>query len=428
VVEGAGVTVFPDPERLVLRALNGGDDGIMDRALETRALPARGPGSWAADRFGLLATVLVTPIKMRFYRSKPLSSDVVAYDVSTLESRRDHRRFFVGHHFGETLDFVGRGEDRRPASGGGRWLEWYGLGLLAALLGLVDFSPRRYRWLGGLLLDVEAFARAAPGVRRVYCFALYDRRPYLLATFLARHTDIEVVLVFQNIPLYRNCRYLHLDVPVVLTSVVNVPEARYFHEQGIFRSSQTTYASGEYVADTIALKAGEPTCDVGYFCSGEWARHDGLYQSSDIEAVRAGAYLGNVYARAAEHLIDVLADYARVHARTLRIYPHPYERALREKHGIEPPYAALADGSTVTIDWDGEHSRSKIYDARVAVSLQSSFIWERLDLGLDASFMYEFADQERNVFLRESLGEYARNIFRDDDELIEKVEGALRFA
>jgi hypothetical protein len=425
VAEDATVSLFPDPARFVVRALNRGDDPVMDRALETRALPAPGPASWAADRFGLLATALVTPVKMRFHRSRPLSSDVVAYDVSTVETQRDRRRFFVSHHFGETLDFVGRGEDRRPASGGGRWLRWYGLGLLAAALAFADVSPRRYRWLGGLLLDVEAFARAAPGIRRVYFFALYDRRPYLLATFLARHTDVEVVLVFQNIPLYRNCRFLHLDVPVVLTSVVNVPEVRYFHEQGIFRSARTTYASGEYVADTIALQAGEPTCDIGYFSSGEWARRDGLYQSSDVDAVRAGAFLGNVYAVAAEHLVTVLAEYARGHARTLRIYPHPFERALREKHGIEPPYAGLADGSSVTIDWDGEHSRSKIYDPRVAVSLQSSFIWERLALGLGSSFMYKFPDQERNVFLRESLGEYARNIFRDDRELIEKVDGAL---
>ena len=419
------MTVRFDATRMVIRSLNRGDDEIMDRAVETRLLPSPGPASWWADRFGLLATALVTPIKMRFHRSEPLASEVVAYDVSTLEAQHERRRFFVRHHFGETIDFVGRGQDRRPASGGGPWLKWYGLGLAAALLALVDFSPRRYRWLGGLLLDVEAFARAAPGVRRVYLFALYDRRPYLLATFLTRHTDVEVVLVYQNIPLYRNCRYLHLEVPVILTSVVNLPEADYFRGQGIFRASRVSYAGGEYVADTLSLEAGEPTCDIGYFSSGEWARREGLYQPSDLDAVRAGAYRGNPYAVEADHIVRVLAQHAHKRGRTLRIYPHPFERVLREKHGIEPPYAALSDGSSVTVDWDGEHSRGKIYDARVAVSLQSSFIWERLDLGLRASFMYEFADRELNVFLRESLGQYAANIFRDDRELIEKVEAAL---
>lgn len=413
-----------DVARIVTRALNRGDDELMEQAMRVRALPSPGPDGWWADRLGLLATTLITPLKMRFHHSRSLASDVVAYDVSMLESQRDRRRFFVRHHFREEIDFVGRGEDRRVRQPGS-WMRWYAVGIGVALLAFADFSGRRYRWLGGLLLDVEAFARAASGIRRAYFFALYDRRPYLLATFLARHTDVEVVLVFQNIPLYRNCRYLHLDVPVVLTSKVNIPEVRYFQEQGIFRSSHTTYASGEYVADTIGLEPGEPICDIGYFSSGEWARREGLYQSSDVVAVSSGAFAENEYAIVADHIVSVLARYAHAHGRTLRIYPHPFERALMFEHGIEPPYARLANGGDVTVDWDGKHSRGKIYDARVAVSLQSSFIWERLDLGLSASFIYEFADPQRNAFLAESLGPYRANVFRDDEDLMCKVGAAL---
>jgi hypothetical protein len=425
-VPGGGLTVSFDAARFVTRRLNRGTDELLDRALEVRALPAPGPASWLVDRLGFLATAVVTPWKMRFRRgSRPLSGDVAAYELVTTEAQRERRRFFVRHHFGEEIDFVGRGQERRPASGTGRWLRWYWLGVAAALLALTDPSTRRYRWLGGLLLDVEAMARAAGGLKRVYCFGLYDRRPYLIATFLARHTDVEVVLVFQNIPLYRNCRYLHLDVPVVLTSVVNIPEVDYFQREGIFRASMVQYRSGEYVADTHALEAEEPVCDIGYFSSGEWARREGLYQASDLASVRAGAYLGNPYAVAAEHLVEVLVAYAKRNGRTLRIYPHPFERVMHAVHGIEPPYARFADGRSVTLDWSGENSRAKIYEPRVAVSLQSSFIWERLDLGLRASYMYEFADRERNVFLKESLGEYAGNVFHADSELIQRLDAAL---
>jgi hypothetical protein len=85
----------------------------------------------------------------------------------------------------------------------------------------------------------------------------------------------------------------------------------------------------------------------------------------------------------------------------------------------------LANGVTVTIDADGINSRRSMYDVRVAVSLQSSFIWERLDLGLEASYLHEFADPELNVFERAALGRYAVNICPSAEDLIEKVRRAF---
>ena len=143
--------------------------------------------------------------------------------------------------------------------------------------------------------------------------------------------------------------------------------------------------------------------------------------------VRRGALADNPYARAAAAQLEALSAYARREHRTLRIYPHPLERRLRES-GVEPPYAALADGETVD---DRRAAPTPRRDApctrrAVAVSLQSSFIWERLDLGLDDSFLLEFADPTMNVFERAALGRYAENVCRDNDELIAKVDAALR--
>jgi hypothetical protein len=350
---------------------------------------------------------------------------VIAYDVARTEAARDDRRFFVRHHFGEEIDIVGRWQERVPARGRGSWWRWYALAVTASLLALTDPSERRYRWLGGLLLDVQSIARALPGVRRAYVFGLHDRRPYLVATFLAKHTDVEVLPVMQNVPLYRNCRFMHLGVPVVVTSLVNIPEVEYFRAQGIFRASEVIYRSGEYVADTAHLTPGPPAIDIGYFSSGEWARTGGLHQSNDPEAIRRGDLADNVYARTAENLIEALADYASANGRTLRVYPHPFERRLWDEHGIPPPYAGLTDRANVTIDRAGSDSRSRIYEPRVAVSLQSSFIWERLDLGLDDSFIFDFADPALDAFALQSLGRYARNAFSDEGEMLDKVGGAL---
>lgn len=415
-----------DATRFVTRAINRGDDEIMDRALETRGLPSPGPASWFADRFGLLATAVVTPWKRRLAPASPLRGDAMVYDVVMTERYREHRRFFVEHHFGEDVDFVGRWQERVPAGGRGPWLRWYWLGVGAALMAFADWSPRRHRWLGTLLLDVQSVARAVPGVRRAYVFSLHDRRPYLIATFLARHTDAEVLAVFQNIPLYRNCRFFHLDVPVVLTSRVNVPEVDYHRAQGTFRGGEVLYRGGEYISDTGHLAPAEPLYDIGFFSSGEWARTRGLYQTSDVDAIRRGGLADNPYALMADALVESLAAYARANGRTLRIYPHPMERRLMAEHGIEPPYASLDDGHTVTIDREGADSRAKVYEPRVAVSLQSSFIWERLDMGLDATFIFAFADREMNAFLPESLGSYARNVFTDETGMLAKVDASLR--
>ena len=306
------------------------------------------------------------------------------------------------------------------------WWLWWLRGVGWGLLGLADWSERRYAWLGGALVDMQLFKRLEGELEQVYVFALYDRRQYLLLTFLARHTRLAVTAVYQNIPLARNCRHLHVPVPVVLTSLVNLAEADYYQAQGSFLPAAVTYASQEFALDTHDLRPHEPLYDIGYYSSGEWARREGLYQVADVAAVRRGEFAGNPYARAAAAQLEALAAYAHREHRTLRVYPHPLERRLM-RSDIQPPYAALADGETVTID-DGDDatSRRTVYDPRVAVSLQSSFIWERLDLGLDDSFLHEFADPAMNVFERAALGRYAANVCRGSDELIAKVDAALR--
>jgi len=375
------------------------------------------PGAWAP----VPSQAAVSGVQFR--DASALSSAHVAFDPAAGRERmRAYRSFFVERYFEQPVDFVGRGQIRAASARRGPWLRWYLFGILAGLAAFLDFGERRYMWWGMVLADVQAYVRVVRDLETVYCFGLYDRRPYVLAAYLARHTRTRVVLVYQNIPLYRNCRHLHLRVPVVLTSRVNLPEAEYFRSQGLFKPSEIVYKSQEFVLDFADLEPSAPIVDIGFFSSGEWARMGGLYQSDDAEAIRAGGFADNEYARTSETIAAALAVYAREHGLTLRIYPHPLERRLRNEHGILPPYAALADGQSVTIDESGESSRRKIYEPRVAVSLQSSFIWERLDLGLDASFIYEWGDAEKNPFLREALGPFVDNLFRDADELAAKLD------
>jgi hypothetical protein len=416
-----------DAERLALRVLGGPDGlGLFEEALEVRLLPEPGPASWWRDRLRFLRSAAASPLRAAFGAAPPLSSSTLGYDPAAgREAMREYRRHFVKRHFDREVDFVGRGQIRSSRRHRGPWLRWYLFGLLVALLSLLDLSARRYLWWAGIFADIQAFARVRRASERVYLFGLYDRRPYVMGAFLKRHTDLEVYLVYQNIPLYRNCRHLHFAVPVVLTSRVNLAEVEYYRSLGQFRATDVIYASQEFGLDMAGLEPSPPRYDIGFFSSGEWARKGGLYQSDDVDAIRRGAFLGNEYALKATEILDALAEYGRSHGRTLRVYPHPLERRLKSKHGIEPPFARLADGQTLSVDWSGESSRAKIYEPTAAVSLQSSFIWERLDLGLDSSFIYEWDDAEKNPFAREALGAYARNLFQDVRELAEELDAAL---
>jgi hypothetical protein len=398
----------------VAEALNGGPDELMRKALELRGSPVRGPASWWSDRLGLLKRLVLAPWRVR-RKAVPLKNAVVVFDVGLDDDYRLHRREFVRRHFAEDVDFVSSATPHISRDAARLWWHWYAFGLGVALKALFDLSDRRYFWLGSLLLEVQAVALASPGIRKAYVFRMFDRRPYLIATFLSRRTAAEVLCVFQNIPLWRNCRYFHIGAPVVLTSLVNLPEVEYLSERGMFLTPETLYRSQEFVGSIPERRA--PIVDIGFFSSGEWARLDGLYQVSDAEEAAAGRYADNPYARKADWLVRDLAAYAKENGRTLRIYPHPYERRLKRDRGVRLPYEDLVDGSRVTLDAEGADSRAKIYEPRAAVSLQSSFIWERLDLELEASFIFSFGNPELDAFNVDSLGRYEANVFSDTAQL-----------
>ena len=406
----------------VAEALNGGPDELMRLALDLRGSPARGPESWRADRFGLLKRLTLAPWRLR-RKAVPLKTDVVVFDVGLDADYQEHRRQFICQHFAEDVDFVSTSTPRSSPGGRREWWRWYAHGLGVALKALLDRSDRRYFWLGSLLLEVQAVALASPGIRKAYVFRLFDRRPYLVATFLARRTSAQTLCVFQNIPLWRNCRYFHLGTPVVLTSLVNLPEVAYLSERGMFLTSDAIYRSQEFVSAIPERHA--PVFDIGFFSSGEWARRDGLYQVNDVEAVASGRLADNPYAHKADWLVRELAAYAKDNDRTLRIYPHPYERRLMTEHGVRLPYEDLLDGLAVTLDTGGADSRGKIFEPRAAVSLQSSFIWERLDLELDKSFIFAFGDPDLDAFNPESLGRYRANVFEDARQLRALLDGVF---
>ena len=177
--------------------------------------------------------------------------------------------------------------------------------------------------------------------------------------------------------------------------------------------------------DTLSILHKQPTVDIGFFSTGEWAR-DNMFQTKDIEKVRSYSLADNFYHRLSSEILEMLVVLCRENQWRLRIYLHPYERILLNKHHIQPPYITLLDNHFIDIDSAPGNSLSKIYEPRVAVSLVSTIIWERLDIGLSDSFIYDFKDESMNMFIAESLGPYKSCTFSSVPELKNKVTSVLR--
>ncbi|MGO8683496.1 MAG: hypothetical protein ACLQUT_02790 [Thermoleophilia bacterium] len=418
-------------ERRLLRLMNAGDQDIelFQRALAPRVLPNHGPRTWLFDRAFFLYITVVRMARAAAVPAAP-SSRAVVYDPGARdETRRANRAYFIHEYFGEEVDFLltdllkGAGEARTMTVGerlaARRW-RWRAR--RAALASFLDFSSRRYRWWGDVFSTVHTFAQALEQIDKAYIGLPYDRRSYVLATWLQRHTAIKPFIIFQSMPLYGNQRDLHVPVTVILTSKVNIPEVNYYIEQGHFKAGEVLYRSQEYLLERVGIEPAPPLYDIGFFSTGDWARVDGTYWAVDLEKVRQGAYRGNIYEAQSMRVLEALVDYARSRRRTLRIYLHPYERRLLNDEGIEPPYKGLADGQWVTIDERPGNSRVAHYEPDVAVALRSGTIWERIDLGLDRSFMYVYEDLSLGNLLPEAMGEYQRNLFRSVGELFAKLD------
>jgi hypothetical protein len=188
----------------------------------------------------------------------------------------------------------------------------------------------------------------------------------------------------------RISRYFDIDCTVLMGTHVQEEEVRYLQEIGDFRAARIVYTGSEYIKDFVSLQRTAPSIDIGFFSSGEWARDDGRYRVSDISRIRGGEFITNKSSAVMMDVLRALAELSRQKNLRLRIYLHPYERTLLSQYGISPPFASLIDDRLIDMDSSRESSRMKIFEPFAGVSLQSSIIWQRLDMDLRESFICNY--------------------------------------
>lgn len=419
----------------LFRTLASGDDlELMWRSLDLRMIWAYKRGdrargmAWVRDRAALFGHVALYPLRRLSRPKRRLMSRVLVWDPAAGRSDvRASRTYFIETSVGETPDFVGY-DDTAPVCDGrtrvGLMARIWAHGLWIGVLGFFDLSGTRLSYIGRAFVQILDAAAVAECTDRLYTFSTAEPIAYVAATYLRDRLGVDVRLVPGNTLLYRWQRCCHLRAPIVLCSKAQEYELAYFAERRMNNAGPATYAGNEYALDLVGADT-EPKVDLAYFSSGMWARIGGLARTDDLEGIRAMRYADNPYYRATEDILTTMTGIARERGCHMRIYLHPYERLLIAEHGIEPPYAGLADGELVTLDTSPGSSRPRMWEAKVAVSLQSTIIWERLDAGLPASFMYRFDDPEMNWFDPDAIGPFAYASFSDMVALQERIVDAL---
>jgi len=374
------------------------------------------PSSWFRDRAVFAYAAVLKPLRWLRAGRKVISSRVIA--CGGMDGAEASRSFFLHKAFGETVAFLG-GAGMYPLVQSPRlgaalqlWLRTIGWSARAWL----DPTPTRYSRLGFALALAMDFEVVRDSCDRLYVFNAHNPEQYLAASYAHQELGLDVRLVDASTPLYQYHRATHLDCTLVLCSRIQEYELEYYASQGTNRA-RGLYAGSEHALDLEGLSPAAARFHLAYYSSGTWARDAGRARSGDIEAVRAGAFLHNpAWARDRE-ILDTIAGMARERGWRLKIYPHPYERTLAREHGIDPPYMDLVDDVTVYIDTQGSNSHGLLGEALVAVSLQSTLIFERLDAGFNASYVYFWNDPMRDPFEPAAVGPFADRRFSNMDEL-----------
>lgn len=391
--------------------------------------PCTHPAAWLYDRLVFVSKGLLAPLGLLRWGIRHEKGDVLLLDPRGAdETVRTSRSFFVERQFKETGHFVSWG---RPLPLGKsvalvRVLKTYVASVVSQGMSLADFSNRPYRMFSRFYYESLLLTLAAPGRQKVYVFHAVDPNYYLLAAFCRYRLGLEVLVSLSGSTLGNSiARYFDIDCTVLLNHRVQEEEFGYLKAAGEFRAARALYSGSEHPEDQLQIVNRTPAVDLGFFSSGEWARRGGMLQTQDIETIRTYGLADNPPHRTAMQVMGLLDRLCRERSWTLRIYLHPYERELLRRHGIVSPYADFLKNPQITLDDQPGNSRAKVYEPRVAVSLLSSIIWERLDLGLLDSFIYDFRDPIYNGFVPESLGRFRSCLFASLEELELKIRSAM---
>jgi len=265
-------------------------------------------------------------------------------------------------------------------------------------------------WVFHLFTNIIKYESYKGKIEDMYVFYINHPSSFIFAKYIEFH-DVKSTIHMGNNPISKWNYPFPISSPIILSSIIQIEEIKYLK-----LSNEWQYCRDEFILLSKDIKPKEPKKEIGLFSSGEWARSKGLYRSDDLALISNYDLANNKVYKAFEEGLLKLISLNVEKKFTIKVYPHPFERELITL-GIRPPYFKWVDSGEVTVDMDGTSSREKIYDSTIAISYHSSFIWERLSLGLLESYHYQFNDDELDLVDYRALGRYKANIFFSNDDI-----------
>lgn len=322
--------------------------------------------------------------------------------------------FFISHYYGEPTRNIRREKIYCRDIGNFPLKLWLNFIVFA-----IKWNPHyKSNWIIFLFDSVFIFLSNRRHYKNIYVFYMNHPTSYIFSAYLESNSFDNVKLHMGNNPILKWNFPLPFKFPLICSSAIQLDEVRF---AGL--SNSVDFFPDEFIKLSHHVKPKLPTVDIGFISSAEWAREDGLYRSNDMEKIASHALAKNsVYEKFSEGL-NKAATFGKRENLRIMVYPHPFERELISK-GIYPPYYELVKSGEVEIDLGGESSRDKIYEAKVAISYHSSFIWERITRGLEKSYHFYFDNDQLDLVDATALDKYKNNLFYSNNDLEMLLEEA----
>ncbi len=252
--------------------------------------------------------------------------------------------------------------------------------------------------------------------KKVYSFYINHPSSLVFSKYLEDQLNKEVLIHLGNNPIMKWNNPLPLKSKFISSSIIQLDELKY-----LGKINEVIYCMDEFILYSKDVQPREPAIDIGFISSAEWAREKGLYRSNNIDDIRDYKLADNIIYRKFEEGLKEIIKISKANKLKVKVYPHPFERELISQ-GVFPPYYKWVKSGDISIDIGADSSREKIYEPKLAISYHSSFIWERLSLGLTSSYHFYFDDEEIDLVDLKALQQYENNLFKSNMDLCRLIE------
>ncbi|MGB0861937.1 MAG: hypothetical protein ACPG19_03260 [Saprospiraceae bacterium] len=249
--------------------------------------------------------------------------------------------------------------------------------------------------------------------KKVYLFNLGSPTAYLTALF--GQVDFDFYISSSNSVLYSANKYGHLpDATLLLCWNYQLEEYKSYTNLGWVKVKEAILWGPEEILEHSQVKPEPHQYDVGIYSRGDWARKKNLSRVKDLEALRNYEYSNDYYPKSFREMVKLLGEMKPQF--TMKIYTHPLERDLYNKHNIKPDYWDLAEKYNIEIDLSEGNSIDKLYECKIGVGGVTTILMDRWGHELEGFMAYN-KELDEKYCVPKHLGKYGKSFFNNIKEL-----------